>query len=344
MYAFPPWSLILLVLQKLHSSSGVLMTLVATFLVSACVVSLPSGSGSGRSGTVAVVFRSSQTAHFHCRHLGISRLSLPAWRLSSSLPGLKVSLPRVATQIGFVRRSPSCSNYQVKWSVYRQWCRAQGHSVSRPTLPNVADFLFWLHRSRKLSVSSILGYRSMISSVFRFKIPEISSPPVITDLIRPFKVKAPARPVHPPAWDLDVVLRYLISFTFEPLSSTPLRSLAKKVLFLVFLATAKRVGELQVVSRYVSFASSGSFLAYVPEFLAKTKSVFHPLPRSFLVKFLSDFAADLDQVLLLCLSEPYASISGGHLPWSIVLVVYSFLLVLSLVRCLRTVSCIFLER
>ena len=103
-------------------------------------------------------------------------------------------------------------------------------------------FLFWLRRSRKLSVSSILGYRSMLSSVFSFKLPETSSSPVIKDLIRLFKVETPVRPVHPPAWHLDVVLRYLISSTFEPLSSTPLRSLTKKALFLVAFAMAKRVG------------------------------------------------------------------------------------------------------
>ena len=91
-------------------------------------------------------------------------------------------------------------------------------------------------------MSSILGYRSMLSSVFRFKLPEISSSPVIKDLIRSFKVETPVRSVRPPSWDLDAVLRYLISSTFQPLSSTPLRLLTKKVLFLIALATAKRVG------------------------------------------------------------------------------------------------------
>ena len=59
---------------------------------------------------------------------------------------------RVATQVGFARRPSSRTNYQVKWSVYRRWCRVEGHSISRPTLLKVADFLFWLCRSRKLCV------------------------------------------------------------------------------------------------------------------------------------------------------------------------------------------------
>ena len=91
------------------------------------------------------------------------------------------------------------------------------------------------------------------------------------------------------------MLRYLTSPTFEPLSATSLQLLRKKLLFLVALATAKRVGELQAISRYVKFSSSGACLAYVPEFLAKTESASHPLPFSFLVKCLADFAAGLDQ-------------------------------------------------
>ena len=47
------------------------------------------------------------------------------------------------------------------------------------------------------------------------------------------------------------------------------------------------------------FAFSDACLSYVLEFLAKTESS-NPLPRSFLVKSLLDFAAGLDADLLLC--------------------------------------------
>ena len=140
-------------------------------------------------------------------------------------------------------------------------------------------------------MSSILGYRSMLSSVFRFKSPEISNSAVLRDL-RSFKMEALVQPVHPPSWDLDAVLRYLNSPTFEPFSSASLRSLTKKVLFLV--------GEMQAVSCHVSFASSDACLSSVPEFLAKTESSSNPLPRSVLVKSLLDFAMGLANDLLLC--------------------------------------------
>ena len=65
---------------------------------------------------------------------------------------------------------------------------------------------------------------------------------VLRDLLLSFRVSAPSYPMRPPSWDLSKVLRFLISGAFEPLRDAPLRALSKKVLFLLALATAKRVG------------------------------------------------------------------------------------------------------
>ena len=58
---------------------------------------------------------------------------------------------------------------------YRWWCTSEGHSIYWPSLSNFADFLFWIRTSNKLSVSSVLGYRSMISAVFRSELRETST-------------------------------------------------------------------------------------------------------------------------------------------------------------------------
>ena len=73
-----------------------------------------------------------------------------------------------------------------------------------------------------------------------------------------------------------------------------------KVLFLLALATAKCVGELQALSHLVSFVHADDCVSYVPEFVAKTESLSNPIPRSFLVRSLSDFTAGLQEELLLC--------------------------------------------
>ena len=106
--------------------------------------------------------------------------------------------------------------------------------------------------------------------------------------------------ISPPSWDLLKVLEYLRSPVFEPLDQCSLRDLTRKTLFLVALASAKRISELQALSCKVSVSSSSMAVSYVPEFVAKTESALRPLPRTFAIQSLSDFAAGLEEDLLLC--------------------------------------------
>ena len=172
--------------------------------------------------------------------------------------------------------------------------------MSRPTVAKVADFLLFLHRSLSLSYSSIVSYRSMLSGVFCFVLPDLSSHFVLHNLLWSFRLERPIPSSCVPPWDLLVVLRFLRGPPFEPLASSSLRTLTQKVLFLVSLATARRVGELQAVPRDVSFSGSVAFLSYLPEFRAKTESAVNPLPRSFCVRSLTNFVGDLPDELLLC--------------------------------------------
>ena len=56
----------------------------------------------------------------------------------------------VAVQSSLARRPSSRAVYQVRWYIYREWYHTNGHSVSRPTLAKVADFLYWLRYTRGL--------------------------------------------------------------------------------------------------------------------------------------------------------------------------------------------------
>ena len=140
----------------------------------------------------------------------------------------------------------------------------------------------------------------MLSAVFRFQLPSLSSHPVLRDLLRSFALESAPRQLRPPASDLTLVLRFLNTSSFEPLAEVPLRALTQKVLFLVAFATAKRVSELQALSSVVTFVHGDACLSYVPDFVAKLESLSCTIPRSFLVQSLSDFAAGLDNDLLLC--------------------------------------------
>ena len=113
----------------------------------------------------------------------------------------------------------------------------------------------------------------MLSAVFRFQLPSLSSHPVLRDLLRSFALESAPRQLRPPAWDLTLVLRFLNTSSFEPLAEVPLRALTQKVLFLVAFAAAKRVGELQALSSVVTFVHGDACLSYVLDFVAKSESL-----------------------------------------------------------------------
>ena len=158
----------------------------------------------------------------------------------------------VARRLGQARRQSLVANYQSKWLTYRRWCTYKGHSVSQPSVLKVADYLVWLWEDQGLSLSSVKTHRSMLSSVFQFKLPALGEDRVLQDFVRSFSIERPRRPQAPPSWDLDAVLQHLMSSAFKSLESVSLRTLTKKTLFLVSLATAKRVSEIQALSKTVA--------------------------------------------------------------------------------------------
>ena len=160
-----------------------------TLIAPETLVSGPTGSCGGRSNQSSSFSRSSETTPFPLPSSGDSQAVPSCLETIERFSKVKGFSSHVAKHLGFARRSSSRAVYQAKWLVYRSWCRSEKHSISCPTLPKIADFLLWLRRVRKLSVSAVMGYRSMLSSVFQFKLPEISSSLVLHDLLRSFKVK-----------------------------------------------------------------------------------------------------------------------------------------------------------
>ena len=295
-YAFPPIAIIRRVLLKLRSSRNCKLTLIAPFwpqkdwfpdlleLLSDVPITL-----SDRRDLL-------RQPHFHWFHQNLPMLRLTAWRLSSCSPSRPVSLLRWLDNF-FSRRLSTCLNYQARWGTYRKWCKDFHHRSSSPSIAKIADFLTYMFKNKGAALSTIKGYRAMLAAVFKFPLPEISSSPVLKDLVRSFEISAPRPIFPPPPWDLDKVLEFLSGPPFEPLARASFLNKTKKALFLLAMATAKRVSELQALSFSVSFQDEDLVLYYDPFFRAKMESVINPLPRSVVVPSLSDFAGDLPERL-----------------------------------------------
>ncbi|XP_064095190.1 uncharacterized protein LOC135207390 [Macrobrachium nipponense] len=86
---------------------------------------------------------------------------------------------------------------------------------------------------------------------------------------------------------------------FEPMGQASLRDVSKKTIFLVALATAKRVSELQAISKHVGWKHDKAVCSFQEDFLAKNENPSHPWPRSFEIMGLSDLVGQ-EQERVLC--------------------------------------------
>ena len=149
-----------------------------------------SGTTPGISSSSAGEVGSFQEPHARLFHQRLGVLRLHAWRLS----GASGFSSRVVRRLGSARRASLIANYQSKWSTYHRWCWEKGHSVSNPSVAKMADFLLWLWESKGLSLSSVKAHRSILSAVFKFKLPELGEHHILQDLLRSFELERPRVP------------------------------------------------------------------------------------------------------------------------------------------------------
>ena len=114
------------------------------------------------------------------------------------------------------------------------------------------DFFRHLVRDKGLSVPAVRGYRASLNSVFALKGRDLAASREVSMLFHSFSKAARPERLRPPNWDVSLVLQSLTRAPYEPLRSADERFLTQKMLFLIALASAKRIGELHALSYHVS--------------------------------------------------------------------------------------------
>ena len=198
---------------------------------------------------------------------------------------------RTARVLSGCLRSSTSRLYQSRWQIFCGWCRGRGVAPVNATVSVVVDFLIYLRHDKGLSVSAGKGYSSALNSVLALKGRDLASSREITMLLRSFSRSMdpvelrPPPPPHP--WDVALVLQSLTGPPYEPLRTCNERFLAQKTLFLLALASAKRIGELHALSYRVSHSRDWAEVSFsfVSGFVAKTQdpSSFAPWFEGFTV-------------------------------------------------------------
>ena len=196
-------------------------------------------------------------------------------------------------------RGPSTNGlYQRQWQTFYRWCRQHQHSPTKPSLNSVCEFFIYLWEQKKFSVSTIKVYRAMLQSVLRHSGLDLASNKDVYEVIRSFQIEKPPSAKDTVAWNVDVLLKFLCGPKCEPIMSCDLVYLTKKTIILLALSLAKRVSELQALSKSVGFTSQGAIVSLALDFRAKNDHKCKALPRSFLVKDLSSLVGQEEEVKL----------------------------------------------
>ena len=186
-------------------------------------------------------------------------------------------LQNVADFVSRSRRASTQKVYDAKWTIFSNWCHTKKVNPISAPITVIADFLIFLFSEKKCQISTIKGYRSMISNTLKFKTGNrIGSNPVLSELIRSFELQRPVQRSLTPKWDLSWVLVCLQKPPFEPLDKASKFHVTIKTAFLLALATAKRCSEIHALamdSQHLRFNQSDGSVSLILKsvFLAKNQ-------------------------------------------------------------------------
>ena len=74
----------------------------------------------------------------------------------------------VSTQLPFFRRKFRPVNYQARWSTYGMWYAGIDLRSSSLSVSEFAEFLTFLFKRRGTALSTVKGYRALLSAFFKF--------------------------------------------------------------------------------------------------------------------------------------------------------------------------------
>ena len=197
-------------------------------------------------------------------------------------PSRVATLKRLLRKSGFSRgaalemsscvRESTTRLYQSQWLSFCGWCRGRGVSPVDATISLIVDFLIHLRRDK--------SYRAAINSVLPLKGLDFANLRELSMLFRSFWKACSPTDLRPPAWDVALVLQSLTGAPYEPLRDAEERFLTHKTLFLVALASAKRVGELHALSYRVSHSVGWKEVSFsfVPGFCGQNPGPVLPRP------------------------------------------------------------------
>ena len=150
----------------------------------------------------------------------------------------------VVDRIKAPQRECSRRVYDSRWVIFQKWAQENQVDFTKPSIPQVAEFLNHLFTDKNLKPRTIAGYRTSVADGLGSAGQMVSQSLDLNCLIASFHRDRPSANRSIPNWDLSQVLLALTRPPFEPLAKADLKILTFKTVFLLALASGKRRSEI----------------------------------------------------------------------------------------------------
>lgn len=193
---------------------------------------------------------------------------------------------QAATTIAGHHRASTQKVYESRWELFADWCHGRKTDPLRASIPLVADFILYLFHKKEFRMSTIKGYRSAIGRVLKYQGTDVTDNEELGMLIKSLDIKRPTVVSPVPKWDLALVLRFLTEPPFEPLHQASIKDLSHKTLFLLGLASAKRISEIHALTNNLSHTKNWTEISIQLDstFLAKNQKPGDPSTAQHFIK------------------------------------------------------------
>ena len=105
--------------------------------------------------------------------------------------------------------------YDAKWGIFRNWCTGRHTDPGMANIPELADFLCYIHEEKHLKMPTIEGYCAAISHVLKAtRDLDVGHDPSLSNLLANFARDTSQIPHAVPPWNLALVLQSLSGSPF----------------------------------------------------------------------------------------------------------------------------------
>lgn len=170
-------------------------------------------------------------------------------------------------------RTSSLKTYKPAWEKWTAWSRGNSINTFKPSGSDLARFLIDLYQDQNLSYSTILVYKSAISTLCDPSSDNrLSSHVLVKHALKAIRNKNP-RVDKAPIWDTDCLRASLLN---TPVNENSLFECSKRAATLLLLCSGRRVHDLCLlrIDSNNCFVSENS-ITFWPEFGSKTDSSTH---------------------------------------------------------------------